>query len=101
MMITPYLSAARFSRNALVTWYALIPGLRSYVATLGEGMRIRSSSGFGSSTPPLKKIVTCAYFRFRRGGAGGCRFCSAPPRGCCSRHVVQKPRERRYLYRKG
>src|SRR6267154_1148311 len=39
-----------------------ISGLRSYVATLGDGTRILSSPPNGFSTPPLKKYVTCAYF---------------------------------------
>ena len=32
------------------------------VATLGDLTRILSSPAFGSSTPPLNKNVTCAYF---------------------------------------
>jgi len=32
-----------------------ISGLRSYVATFGEGTRMRSSPVKGFSTPPLKK----------------------------------------------
>ena len=32
------------------------------MADLGRGISARSSPGFGASTPPLKKKVTCAYF---------------------------------------
>src|SRR2546422_7949582 len=39
-----------------------ISGMRSYVATFGEGTKILSSPANGFSTPPLKKYVTCAYF---------------------------------------
>src|ERR1051325_2527300 len=39
-----------------------ISGLRSYVATFGEGTSTRSSPGETASLPPLKKKVTCAYF---------------------------------------
>ena len=45
-----------------VTVGALISGFKSYVATFGEGTKILSSPAYGSSTPPLKKNVTCAYF---------------------------------------
>ncbi len=41
---------------------ALISGMRSYVATFWLGTRIRSSPAYGTSMPPLKKYVTCAYF---------------------------------------
>src|SRR6476646_4224030 len=47
---------------ASVTPLADISGARSYVATLGLGIRSRSSPGQGASRPPLKKYVTCAYF---------------------------------------
>ena len=40
----------------------LISGCKSQVATLGDFTRILSSPGNGSSKPPLKKKVTCAYF---------------------------------------
>ena len=51
------------STSASVIGPALISGARSYVATSRfDGTRMRSSPGNGSSTPPLKKYVTCAYF---------------------------------------
>ena len=62
MMITSYLSDLIASTNLSHTSYALISGFRSYVATFGDFTRILSSPSFGSSTPPLKKNVTCAYF---------------------------------------
>ena len=60
--IRSYVSSLIFSITAAVTSGALISGCRSYVATLGDGISILSSPLFGSSTPPLKKNVTCAYF---------------------------------------
>src|SRR5208282_3437076 len=48
--------------TVLVMPSADISGFKSYVATLGEGTRMRSSPLNGFSTPPLKKYVTCAYF---------------------------------------
>ena len=62
MIITSYFFERIASHNLSHTAGALISGCRSYVATFGEFTRIRSSPSFGSSTPPLKKNVTCAYF---------------------------------------
>ena len=62
-MITSYFPDLMASTIFSHTFGALISGFWSYVATsLGEGTRILSSPSFGSSTPPLKKNVTCAYF---------------------------------------
>ena len=41
---------------------ALISGIKSYVATLGEGIINRDSPGNAASCPPEKKNVTCGYF---------------------------------------
>src|SRR3972149_3421185 len=62
-MMNPYSpERIRFSSSS-VTWYALISGFRSYVATsFGDGIRKRSSPGKDFSSPPLKKYVTWAYF---------------------------------------
>ena len=63
MIITSYLSDLIASTRSIPTSGALISGFKSYVATsLGLFTRRRASSIFGSSTPPLKKKVTCAYF---------------------------------------
>ena len=43
----------------LLSLLHLKPGVE---ATFGDFTRMRSSPLFGSSTPPLKKKVTCAYF---------------------------------------
>ena len=50
------------SPTSLATPLAFILGCKSYVATFGEGTMTLSSPGHASSTPPLKKKVTCAYF---------------------------------------
>ena len=62
IMITSYFSDLIASTNLSHTSNALISGCKSYVATFGDFTKIRSSPLFGSSTPPLKKNVTCAYF---------------------------------------
>src|SRR2546430_4302045 len=38
-----------------------ISGFKSYVATFGDGTRIRSSPPNGLSTPPAKRYVTCTH----------------------------------------
>ena len=43
---------------AAATPSALIAGCRSYVATAGDGIRMRSSPGYGVSRPPFRKKVT-------------------------------------------
>src|SRR4051794_1892694 len=51
------------STNASVASGALISGLWSYVGTSrGDGTSSRTSPGYGCSSPPLKKYVTCGYF---------------------------------------
>ena len=61
-IIASYVPVESSSSALSVTSYALISGFKSYVATLGELMRTRTSFSLGASTPPLKKNVTCAYF---------------------------------------
>src|SRR5699024_10042779 len=61
-IITSYFPDLIASHSLSHTSYALISGFRSYVATFGDFTRILSSPLFGSSTPPLKKNVTWAYF---------------------------------------
>ena len=61
VIITSYFPERIASVNFWHTSGALISGW-SYVATFGDLTRILSSPSFGSSTPPLKKNVTCAYF---------------------------------------
>ena len=51
-------SAIFYGDTRNVTMGAFISGCKSYVATFGDGTRMRSSPGFGSSSPPLKKYVT-------------------------------------------
>src|SRR3954469_15949214 len=56
-------SERQCSTKASVASGALISGLWSYVGTSrGDGTSSRTSPGYGSSTPPLKKYVTCGYF---------------------------------------
>src|SRR3954469_18537825 len=56
-------SERQCSTKASVASGALISGLWSYVGTSrGEGTSSRTSPGYGSSSPPLKKYVTCGYF---------------------------------------
>ena len=63
IIITSYLSDFIASTKSIPTSGALISGFKSYVATsLGELTSNLNSSTLGSSTPPLKKNVTCAYF---------------------------------------
>ena len=57
-----YLSSSIFSITFTSNSGADISGCKSYVATFGEGINSLSSPLFGSSTPPLKKNVTWAYF---------------------------------------
>ena len=60
--IKSYLSSFIAFTSLSFTSYALISGLRSYVATFGDGTKMRSSPSNGASRPPLKKNVTWAYF---------------------------------------
>ena len=61
-IITSYLPSPMSSTALSVTSMALISGFMSNVAIFGLSISTRSSPGLGSSTPPLKKNVTCAYF---------------------------------------
>ena len=57
----------------IVNSLADISGAKSYVATLGEGIKCLSSPSEGISTPPLKKYVTCGYF-----SVSAVRYCLSP-----------------------
>ncbi len=57
----PYSSSIALS-TASATSSALICGFSSYVFTFGLCINTLVSFGYGVSTPPLRKKVTCAYF---------------------------------------
>ncbi len=61
-MMNSCLAARTTCATFSATPCTLILGCLSYVATLGEAIRWRSSFSNWFSTPPLKKNVTCAYF---------------------------------------
>ena len=56
-------SSSQCRMNASEDSRALISGFLSYVGTSrGESTSSRTSPSYGSSSPPLKKYVTCGYF---------------------------------------